>query len=147
MTVSVDPTTRDLPCTCFRLRGAARVTTQLYENALRPAGLKITQYSLLANLSRAGPLSVSALARLLATDRTTLTRNLTPLARDGLVVITAGPDARTRAVELTRRGRAAFEAAIPLWKEAQRAMKRSLGDDDLAQLHALLTRVMTIGGR
>ena len=89
-------TSADLPCTCFRLRSAARRMTQVYEHALRPTGLKITQYSLLANLARSGSHSVTALARVLATDRTTLTRNLAPLERDGLVKITDGPDARPR---------------------------------------------------
>jgi DNA-binding MarR family transcriptional regulator len=136
---TIDPGA-DLPCTCFRLRSAARRTTAFYERALRPSGLKITQYSLLANLARSGPLSVTALARLLATDRTTLTRNLTPLERDGLIDVADGPDARTRSVNLTRKGHAAFDAAIPLWREAQRAMKQALGPEDTAQLHDLLGR-------
>ena len=135
----------DLPCTCFRLRSAARQITQRYERALKPSGLKITQYSLLANLARSGPMSVTALALKLATDRTTLTRNIIPLERDGLIVVDDGPNARTRAITLTIKGRRAFEHAIPLWKTAQRAMKQALGDAELTHLHELLFRATNMG--
>jgi DNA-binding MarR family transcriptional regulator len=131
----------DSPCTCFRLRGAARKITQRYDDALRPVGLKITQFSVLANLAREGDVSVTRLARLLATDRTTLTRNLGPLVANGLVTVGAGPDARTRGVALTARGRRAYEDALPLWRSAQRAIKAALGESDLATLHALLDKI------
>src|SRR5262249_58169002 len=88
-------------CTCFRVRQAARRVTQLYDHFLAGAGLRITQYSLLANLRQAGPLTMTELARRMAMDRTTLTRNLRPLQRHGYVAVTVGEDRRRRLLALT----------------------------------------------
>lgn len=136
----MDSATSDLPCTCFRLRGATRRLTRRYDRALRPAGIRINQYSVLAHLARDGDRSMTGLARALATDRTTLTRNLGPLEAAGWVDVSDGPDLRTRSVSITAAGRAKFEQAMPLWREAQRAVKRALGPGDLALLHDLLGR-------
>ena len=72
-------------CTCFRIRSAARRVTQIYSQHLAPTGLKISQFSLLGFIAAEGPVSIGRLSELLATDRTTLTRNLKPLLDDGLV--------------------------------------------------------------
>ncbi len=129
-------------CTCFRLRSATRRITQRYERHLRPAGLKITQYSLLAWLIRGGDQSVSALAKALATDRTTLTRNLQPMLTAGYVRVSDGPDARTRSVSVTPNGRKVFDKAAPLWRAAQREMRSALSEEELATLHTLLGRAV-----
>lgn len=81
-------------CTCFRLRKLTRRLTQHYDAYLAPTGLRLTQYSLLANLARGGPATMSALADLLEMDRTTLTRNLKPLVQSGFVAVGAGSDGR-----------------------------------------------------
>jgi DNA-binding MarR family transcriptional regulator len=112
--------------------------TQHYDARLAPAGLRVTQFSLLAHLQRAGPTTISALADLLDMDRTTLTRNLTPLARSGLVTVASGADARTREVDVTGAGRAAWQRARPLWRRAQDEINRALGAERVAGLHALL---------
>ena len=77
-------------CTCFRIRGAARRVTQIYSRHLAPTGLKISQFSLLGFVAAEGPISIGRLSDLLATDRTTLTRNLNPLLRGGLVPVAEG---------------------------------------------------------
>ncbi len=74
-------------CTCANLRKAARAVTQVYDQALRPTGLKATQFTMLATLSNRGDLPLSRLAEALVMDRTTLTRNLKPLVGKGLVRI------------------------------------------------------------
>src|SRR6185437_7226481 len=81
-------------CTCFRLRGAARRVTVIYGKHLAPTGLKISQFSLLGFIAAEGPVSIGRLSELLATDRTTLTRNLGPLLDDGLVERAAAGDKR-----------------------------------------------------
>jgi DNA-binding MarR family transcriptional regulator len=114
-------------CTCFNLRKASRSVTQMFAGYMQPTGLGPTQFSLLAILSRRGSLSINQLADLLVMDRTTLTRNLKPVQRQGLVKIAPGEDRRTRIVTLTPRGRATYEMALPLWREAQKEIVRRLG--------------------
>jgi DNA-binding MarR family transcriptional regulator len=131
------------PCTCFKLRSLTRRVTQLYDQVLAPSGLTVTQYSLLAHALRqdAAP-TLSELAQQLFTDRTTLTRNLKPLADAGLVKVDDGVDARSKAVLVTAKGRSAFQAARPLWKEAQARLRAQAGDRRLAALHGLIEELL-----
>lgn len=132
-------------CTCFKLRSLARRVTQLYDHALAPSGLKVTQYSLLASARRreaSGPPTVTELAQRLFTDRTTLTRNLRPLVAAGFIRLGSGLDDRSKAVIVTPKGEAAFQAARPLWKAAQAEMHERAGDPDLAALHALVDTLL-----
>src|SRR5512144_2341918 len=87
-------------CACGRLRRAARALTQLYDDAMAPSGLRVTQYSLLSALARRGPLHITELASAQLLDRTALSRNLDPLVAKGLVAIRPGRDARTREVAI-----------------------------------------------
>jgi DNA-binding MarR family transcriptional regulator len=114
-------------CACHRIRVAARAVTRAYDDALRPVGLRATQLALLAAIDAEGALSISALARVAGMDRTTLTRNLAPLEREGLVALGAEGWRRARTLDLTAKGRSRLEEAVPLWEKAQRRLKRSLG--------------------
>ena len=115
-------------CLCFNLRKAARAVTQLYDAALEPAGLRATQFSLLAVLDRRDAVTITDLARAMVMDRTTLTRNLRPIEKQGLVAVAPGDDRRTREVRLTQRGRTALTRATPRWRHAQARMLDALGD-------------------
>src|SRR5215213_6213171 len=90
------PRLSPLDCTCFRVRGAARRVTQIYSKHLASTGLKISQFSLLGFVTAQGPVSIGRLSDLLATDRTTLTRNLGPLLKDGLIERAQSGDKRRR---------------------------------------------------
>ena len=128
-------------CTCFKLRSLARRVTQLYDHVLAPSGLKVTQYSLLASARRregSDPPTVTELAQRLFTDRTTLTRNLRPLIAAGFIRIGVGRDERSKAVIVTPRGEAAYQATRPLWKAAQTLMHEHAGDLHLTALHELI---------
>jgi len=126
-------------CTCLRLRKAARCATQIYDRCLEPTGLTITQFGLLAHLFLRAGISIGELAEALVMDPTTLTRNLRPLERRGHVRIKASKnDRRRREVVLTAGGRAVFEAAAPLWREAQTRVAAALGADEAMQLNRAL---------
>ncbi|GAB4346160.1 MAG: MarR family winged helix-turn-helix transcriptional regulator [Desulfobulbaceae bacterium] len=125
-------------CACFNLRRAARSLTRLYDQALRGQNIRVTQFSVLAVLASMGEQSICSLADILAADRTTLTRNLGVLEKNGLVTTATGPDRRTRKVGLTRAGREKLAAALPLWNEAQQRVVESLGPERFASLHTLL---------
>lgn len=125
------------------VRRAARQLTRDYDRILKPAGLKLTQYSVLANLVRSGGLSITALAERLAMDRTTLTRNLRPLEKAGWIAIRSGPDRRRRAVDITDRGRRIYEKALPLWRQAERSFRRSVGPAQAGELRRLVDLVLS----
>lgn len=114
-------------CLCLHLQRAARVVARRYDEALRPVGLANTQFSLLMALNRPGTASPGSVAALLGMDRTTLTANLKPLQRRGLVSVTVDPgDRRSRRLALTAAGRALLAEALPLWRQAQAASERRL---------------------
>jgi DNA-binding MarR family transcriptional regulator len=126
------------PCACGRLRRAARALTQLYDDAMAPSGLRVTQYSLLSVLSQDGPLRISDLAARQLLDRTALSRNLDPLIQRALVAVTQGRDARTREVALTDKGVNALKRAEPYWRRAQEDVARRVGKPKLEALIAIL---------
>jgi DNA-binding MarR family transcriptional regulator len=112
-------------CTCLALRRATRRVTQIYDAHMKPLGLRITQFAVLGQLAGApgeapSQISITALARRLGLDRSTLGRNLRPLLKAGLVAMDGGEDRRAHTLALTEAGRALLEKAIPLWRDAQR---------------------------
>jgi DNA-binding MarR family transcriptional regulator len=130
-------------CTCLRLRKATRRVSQIYDRQLEAAGLTITQFGLLAHLKGLGEVGVGALAEMLIMDPTTLTRNLRPLERRGLVEISPDPrDRRARRLRLTASGRSAWEQARPAWARAQRQIELALGGPDAAALNDALDLVL-----
>ncbi len=114
-------------CTANNLRKATRAITSLFDDALRPIGLRISQLSVLVALALVEEATVSKLAGLLALDRTTMTRSLAPLERRGLVATVRGADARHRALRLTEKGRAALATALPIWERVQGRVVKGLG--------------------
>jgi len=148
LAVNPIPTVTSTPssaCTCFKLRSLTRRVTQMYDQTLAPSGLKVTQYSLLAHARRGtgqpAP-TLSELAQKLFTDRTTLTRNLKPLADAGFVNVICGADARSKVVVVTAAGEAALHAARPLWKAAQLRLRELAGTERVEVLHALVDAIL-----
>jgi DNA-binding MarR family transcriptional regulator len=131
-----------LDCTCFRLRGAARRVTQIYGRHLAPTGLKISQFSLLGFICAEGPVPIGRLSELLATDRTTLTRNLRPLLAGGFVERAPSGDRRRPELVAAASGRALFKRALPLWAAAEQEVRDALGAKLTADLHGTISRSM-----
>ncbi|HVA13334.1 MAG TPA: MarR family transcriptional regulator [Stellaceae bacterium] len=134
-------------CNCLAIRQAARQVTQFYDRVMTGAGLTASQYSILARLARLGPLSINVLAAKMVMDRTTTGRAIRPLARDRLVAIDAGTDARTRLVRLTPAGATRLKAAARRWRAAQQQFEEAYGAADAAALRAALARVVAIDAR
>ena len=126
---------------CANFRRTTRALTQLYENALRPLGLRATQFTILQALSLAGEVTQSQLGGILAMDSTTLTRTLAPLRRKGWLRSVAGTDRREVRLSLTAAGRRQYLHALPYWRTAQRNLQRALGSDDWN--HLIETAVRT----
>lgn len=129
------------PCTCFRLRKLARLMSQRYDRELAPAGLNINQYSILRRAAPR-PRAIGDLSRELGMDRTTLTRDLKPLASAGWVELVTGDDARQRLIKVTAAGQRVIAKAQPLWRKAQDTIDAGLGKARVETLHAQLDRAM-----
>src|SRR5437016_8837999 len=93
------------PCVCNTLRMVTRAVTQLYDDVLRPSGIRVTQFSILATIARLGEASLTQLEDELAIDQTTLTRSLGLLERDGVIERASHPDGRVKAMRLASKGR------------------------------------------
>ncbi len=131
-------------CAARNIRKADRIITRFYDEILKPTDLRITQFSLMATLFTVGSMLITQLADELVMDRTTLTRNLKPLEKRGLIRIEPGEDRRTRMVILTNAGRELFFDAFPLWQQAQTKVLSALGDDEYKHLLKNLSSVLAL---
>ena len=125
-------------CACFDLRKAARAVSRMYDDFLREQGINITQFSLLRLIQAERELSISMFGRYMVMERTSITRALAPLERDGLIASRPGADKRVRIVSLTAKGRKVLEAAEPNWRAAQQALIETIGEDRWRAMTALL---------
>jgi DNA-binding MarR family transcriptional regulator len=114
-------------CLCLHVQRAARAMARRFDEALRPHALTNGQFSLLMSLNRPQAPSIGSISALLAMDRTTLTANLKPLQRRGLVIVTVdAADKRSRRLSLTPAGRALLAEAVPVWRRTHAAIERLL---------------------
>src|SRR3984957_7744805 len=132
-----NPPTIAFLCMCASFRRASRVLTQHYDTALRPFGLRATQFTLLQALSLAGEVSQGTLGEILAIDSTTLTRTLAIMVRRGWIVSRFGDGRRERWLSLSDAGTAEFKRARPHWEKVQRALRAQLGDKPWNELFKL----------
>jgi DNA-binding MarR family transcriptional regulator len=126
-------------CTCTALRKASRRISQLYDTALAPSGLKITQRAILAQIRRSEPATMGTLANALVMDAGALAHTLKPLERDGLVAVDVDPkDRRNRLIILTPKGRAKLRQSDTRWTHAQRSFEAAFGHTESAALREAL---------
>jgi DNA-binding MarR family transcriptional regulator len=124
-------------CLCLHARRAARALSRRFDEAFRPLGLTNGQFSLMMSLNRPQAPSIGQVSALLAMDRTTLTANLKPLVRRGLMTVTPDEaDRRSRRLALTPEGRKLLAAAVPVWKRTHAALERLLGRSEPNRLRA-----------
>jgi DNA-binding MarR family transcriptional regulator len=135
------PATIPLPCLSASFRRAARVLTQHYEAALRPLGLRGTQFTLLQALSLTGEVSQGALGEILGIDSTTLTRTLAIMEREGWIGSRTGQDRRERLLSLSKVGRAQFNRALPYWENVQQELRAQFGNKRWNELFNLTNQV------
>lgn len=133
-------------CVAGNLRRVSRAVAKVYDAALKPSGLRGTQFNLMTAIIIMGPVAISKLAEVLVMDRTTLTRNLGPIQKQGLVDISPGDDQRTRIVEMTLEGKQIYQQALPLWDKAQNEMAGKLGNDRIKSLLADLKAAAKVVG-
>ena len=132
---------------CGSFRRTSRALTQLYETALRPLGLRATQFTILQALSLAGEVTQSELGQILAIDSTTLTRTLGLMFRQGWIAERRGEDRRERRLLLAKAGETKFKRALPAWEKVQSRLRHQLGGKTWENLlditHQVTNLVMT----
>ena len=121
-------------CCCFNLRKVTRAVTQFIDRHLEMADIRATQFTLLLTLSGAMGQTLTEMAQGLVMDRTTLTRNLKPLEKNGLIAKVPLPDKRTKGYVLTDKGKMTIERGVPLWRQAQDHLVHKLGQERYTQL-------------
>ena len=130
-------------CACHKVRMAARTVTRAYDGALRPARLRASQLAVLVAINNNdGAISITALPQIMGMDRSTLTRNLRPLEKEGLVAVSLEGWRRSRSLDITKNGQSRLREALPLWQRAQDALRRKLGNRGWADVHASLDRLI-----
>lgn len=132
-------------CNLTAVRRASRYLTAVYDQALSPAGLRITQFSILYQLAKNGPMPIGELAAKLAMDRTTLSTNLKLLQRDGLIDMAAGEDRRAKLAAITKAGKSRYKQAFPLWSDVQSRFESSYGAKRAQDLRKALGFVLQSG--
>lgn len=137
-----------LPCLCATLRRATRVLTQLYDDEIRPTGLRGTQFTVLQALDLTGPINQKRLGEILAMDSTSLTRALEPLSRQGWIKRERGEDRRQWRFQLSPAGKAQFRRALPRWQRVHKRLQQQLGPQlwhDVMQTANQLTATLPQG--
>jgi DNA-binding MarR family transcriptional regulator len=131
-------------CTCGELRKAARAITLLYDNAFKSSGLLSTQFNVLQAIYNIDSIRISDLANKLGMDRTTLTRNLSVLERQGFIKISQGKDHRARIVTITQKGRNSVTKTISLWNEVQHKVRDQMGESSWRELMQNLGQLLRV---
>src|SRR3989454_4987164 len=132
------------PCVCSTLRMVSRAVTQLYDDILRPSGLRVTQFSILATIARRGEANLRQLEHALVIDQTTLTRSVNLLERDRVIERVPNPDGRVKAMRLTGKGKRLLDVARPLWAQAQDRVLRELGQPAWGDAQRRLARLLHV---
>jgi DNA-binding MarR family transcriptional regulator len=126
-------------CVCNNLRRTTRAITNYYDSLLEPFGLRVSQVTVLAVLYLSGPQTINELAEKLALDRTTMGRNLRPIAQQGLLTMAPGSDQRTRMVALTAQGEEILLRLLPQWEQLQAHMVAGMQQEQFAAFLAQLS--------
>ncbi len=138
--------TNPMSCAGYNIRRATRAITSLYGGVLKVAGLKSTQFTLLAGINARGGTPLSELADIMAMDRTTLTRNMSYLIKQGFIETLSGEDKRVKIIHLTKKGKVKLDEAFPIWADIQTRFVKRLGQDKFEQLLDLLKEVEDVAG-
>ena len=128
-------------CIAGRLRLLNRVVTNIYDDALRPLDLKVSQMNILVVAAKLGVARPAEVCEFLELDTSTLSRTVDRMVENGWLEIVPDEDGRSQPFRLTAQGRRLMERALPAWEQAQAEAKKLLGDGGLRLLDAAIGRV------
>lgn len=134
-------------CASFNFRRTSRAVTKLFDRAFEGTGIRSTQFTILVGVAKTQPVSMGALADLLALDATTLTRSLRPLQKDGLLAVSERAAMRQRFINLTRKGERTLARAVPQWREVQGNFEAAIGSERWTEFRDELERLAGVASR
>lgn len=137
----MDKSIETTPCYCLKLHRSAENVIAFYNHILEPSGITIRQYSILTSIKACGEGSISKLAAINELDRSTMSRNLTPLLRLGLIANKKEPGQRNNRITITDYGGEILNQAEKLWDKAQEQFEETLGKEGLLAFQKVLTRI------
>lgn len=130
-----------IDCYCVKLRRAANIVSDIYDNCLKSAGLSVTQYSLLSNLQKIENCSVTDLANYIGLERTTVVRTLRPLFSKGLISDASAPGQRNKILQVTEKGEKMIDQCRMLWQDAQEEVEQLIGKENTDMLMEILNQI------
>lgn len=128
-------------CVAVRLRMLNRVITNIYDDALRPLHLKVSQMNILVAAAKMGTARPVDVCEHLQLDVSTLSRNVERMKARGWLEVVPDEDGRSQPFRLTREGRQLLQQAIPAWSAAQQQVRKVLGGGFVEQLNQATKRV------
>jgi DNA-binding MarR family transcriptional regulator len=128
-------------CASFNFRRTARAVTRMYDTALQESGIRSTQFAILVGIAKNQPVSIGTLGDILIIDRTTLTRSLRLLKKEGLIAISKRSTMRQRFLTLTPKGERTLARSLPAWREAHARFVATVGSDYWIDLRNELERL------
>lgn len=131
-------------CCCFNMRKVMRAVTQYYDRYLEQSGIRSTQFTLLVALASTSAKTLTDIAESLVMDRTTLTRNLKPLANMELIMTVHTTDKRSKAYTLTEKGKELVKTCVPLWQSAQSSVINGIGSENYNEIVARLEKLLNM---
>jgi len=134
-------------CLAVRVRLLNRTVTNIYDDALRPLGVKVSQLNVLIVVALGGPISPGEVARQLNIEKSTLSRNVDRMRAHGWLTVSSGDTARQQILEIGAAGRKLIEEALPLWKKAQAQTEAMLGKPGAGSIHRAVDSVRAQLGR
>jgi len=134
-------------CLAVRIRLLNRSVTNIFDNALRPLGVKVSQLNVLTVVAKRGPISPRDVAKQLNMEKSTLSRNVDRMRAHGWLKVSSGDSGRQQILEIGRAGRKLIEEALPLWKRAQADTKAMLGNQGARSIHRAVESVRAQLGR
>ena len=139
---NVDTIARE--CIAVRMRMVNRVVTNIYDDALRPVGIKVSQMNILVAAARLGLARPAEICERLHLDVSTLSRNVERMKARGWLVVVPDEDGRAQPFRITAKGRKLLERAAPAWRDAQRKAKELFSDEGVAALEKAASKLCSL---
>jgi DNA-binding MarR family transcriptional regulator len=128
-------------CVAGRVRLLNRRITALYDETLRPVGITSGQLNMLTFIGMLAPITPGVLSDRLQMEKSTTSRNIARMERNGWISVSTGEQAHTRLLKLTRKGRSVMKRALPYWRKAQREVEELLGEGGVDDVVSLFHRM------
>jgi DNA-binding MarR family transcriptional regulator len=128
-------------CIAVRVRLISRVITSLYDEALRPHGMRVSQGNILVAVGRVGDAKPADICRILRIEKSTLSRDVELMKQEGWLVSKPPDGGRNQILNITAKGLGVLRRTAPAWESAQAEAEKLIGESGVAALHQIAGRL------